>query len=293
MYDLIVIGGGVNGTGIARDAAQRGYRTLLLEKRDVAAGSSGANSGMIHGGVRYLRYDRSVTELACIDSGYIQRIAPHLLFRIPFLFPIHARDPQHPGLVERGLRYGVEVYLGMYDDLPAAQARQAERGAHRGGGLRARALAGAGPDRRGQLRRVGDRPLPALHREHGLRQEPRRDVLTYARVIGFSARASTARSPASRSGTSAPARPALHRRQGDLQRLRPLVPASGGAGRRRGADASGQGRAPHPRPAASRTTASSATTIDGRADLRDAARADLDHRHHRRRLLRRSRRPRG
>ncbi len=116
MYDLIVIGGGVNGTGIARDAALRGYRTLLVEKRDVAAGSSGANSGMIHGGVRYLRYDRSVSEMACIDSGYIQRIAPHLLFRIPFLFPVGSKDPAHPSLVDRGMRWGVEVYLGIYDD---------------------------------------------------------------------------------------------------------------------------------------------------------------------------------
>lgn len=115
MYDLIVIGGGVNGTGIARDAAMRGLKTLLVEKRDFAAGSSGANSGMIHGGVRYLRYDRSVTELACIDSGYIQRIAPHLLFRIPFLFPLRADDPADPTLAERFLRYGVEVYLGLYD----------------------------------------------------------------------------------------------------------------------------------------------------------------------------------
>ena len=115
MFDLIVIGGGVNGTGIARDAAMRGFRTLLVEKRDFAAGSSGANSGMIHGGVRYLRYDRSVTEMACIDSGYIQQIAPHLLFRIPFLFPLRAEDPADPTLQERFLRYGVEVYLGLYD----------------------------------------------------------------------------------------------------------------------------------------------------------------------------------
>src|SRR5713101_8541287 len=82
-YDLLVIGGGVNGTGIARDAAMRGLRTMLVEKKDFAAGSSGANSGMIHGGIRYLIDDPQVTRLACLDSGYIQRIAPHLLFRIP------------------------------------------------------------------------------------------------------------------------------------------------------------------------------------------------------------------
>lgn len=115
MYDLIVVGGGVNGTGIARDAAMRGLKTLLIEKSDFASGSSGANSGMIHGGVRYLRSDRNVTELSCIDSGYIQRIAPHLLFRIPFLFPLRAKDPSDPTLKERFMAYGVEVYLGLYD----------------------------------------------------------------------------------------------------------------------------------------------------------------------------------
>src|SRR4051812_47780265 len=101
LFDLIIIGGGVNGTGIARDAAMRGIKVLLVEKRDVASGASGANSGMIHGGIRYLRYDRKVTELACIDSGYIQRIVPHLLFRIPFIMPITAEDVRSPSLNER------------------------------------------------------------------------------------------------------------------------------------------------------------------------------------------------
>lgn len=114
-FDLIIIGGGVNGTGIARDAAMRGLKTLMLEKRDVASGASGANSGMIHGGVRYLRYDRSVTALACIDSGYIQRIVPHLLFRIPFIYPLTAENVDHPSLRERFLAYGTEVYFGAYD----------------------------------------------------------------------------------------------------------------------------------------------------------------------------------
>ena len=115
LFDLVVIGGGVNGTGIARDAAMRGLKTLMLEKRDVASGASGANSGMIHGGVRYLRYDRKVTELASIDSGYIQRIVPHLLFRIPFLYPLEAREVARPTLRERFMAYAAEVYLGAYD----------------------------------------------------------------------------------------------------------------------------------------------------------------------------------
>ena len=114
-FDLIVIGGGVNGTGTARDAAMRGMKVLMLEKKDVASGASGANSGMIHGGVRYLRYDRKVTELACIDSGYIQRIVPHLLFRIPFIMPMTAEDVAHPTFHERFMHYAAEVYMGAYD----------------------------------------------------------------------------------------------------------------------------------------------------------------------------------
>jgi glycerol-3-phosphate dehydrogenase len=87
-YDVIVVGGGVNGTGIARDLALRGIKTLLIEKRDLSSGATGACSGMIHGGLRYLLYDIDTTRHSCLDSGYIQKIAPHLLFRIPFIMPI-------------------------------------------------------------------------------------------------------------------------------------------------------------------------------------------------------------
>ncbi len=86
--DVVVIGGGVNGVGVARDAAMRGLKVALLERNDLAFGASGNSSGMIHGGPRYLSYDPAVTETSCRDSGHIQRIAPHLLFRIPFLVPV-------------------------------------------------------------------------------------------------------------------------------------------------------------------------------------------------------------
>ncbi|APR84229.1 Anaerobic glycerol-3-phosphate dehydrogenase subunit A [Minicystis rosea] len=86
--DVVVIGGGVNGLGVARDASMRGLKVVLFERNDLAFGASGNSSGMIHGGARYLTYDPHVTEKSCLDSGYIQRIAPHLLFRIPFLMPV-------------------------------------------------------------------------------------------------------------------------------------------------------------------------------------------------------------
>lgn len=89
--DVIVIGGGVNGTGVARDAVLRGMRVALFERNDIGFGASGNSSGMIHGGPRYLTYNPDVTYTSCLDSGHIQRIASHLLFRIPFLVPVYER----------------------------------------------------------------------------------------------------------------------------------------------------------------------------------------------------------
>ncbi len=87
-YDVAVIGAGVNGTGVARDCALRGLRVALFERNDIAFGASGNSSGMIHGGPRYLTANPDVTYASCLDSGYIQQIAPHLLFRAPFILPV-------------------------------------------------------------------------------------------------------------------------------------------------------------------------------------------------------------
>jgi glycerol-3-phosphate dehydrogenase len=102
--DVIVIGGGVNGTGVARDCALRGLKVAVFERNDLAFGASGNSSGMIHGGPRYLTADPDVTYSSCLDSGHIQRIAPHLLFRIPFLMPVF-----------RGNELAAEATLAAYD----------------------------------------------------------------------------------------------------------------------------------------------------------------------------------
>ncbi len=113
-YDVIVLGGGVNGLGTARDCALRGLKVLLLERGDLASGASGASSGLIHGGPRYMLSGPKVTELACRDSGYIQRLAPHLLFRIPFLLPFTSRR-ERQSLAERAMAYATEVFFSTYD----------------------------------------------------------------------------------------------------------------------------------------------------------------------------------
>lgn len=93
----------MNGTGVARDCAIRGLTVALFEKNDIGFGASGNSSGMIHGGPRYLTKNPRVTYTSCLDSGHIQRIAPHMLFRVPFLVPV----------LDKGVAGAVE--LATYD----------------------------------------------------------------------------------------------------------------------------------------------------------------------------------
>ncbi|HEX5819524.1 MAG TPA: glycerol-3-phosphate dehydrogenase [Gemmatimonadales bacterium] len=91
--DLIVIGGGITGAGIARDAALRGLRTVLLEQRDLAWGTSSRSSRLVHGGLRYLEHgDFKLVFEALRERAVLQRIAPHLVRPLPFVFPLHQGD---------------------------------------------------------------------------------------------------------------------------------------------------------------------------------------------------------
>ena len=88
--DLLIIGGGITGAGIARDAALRGFRTALVDKADFGAGTSSHSSRLIHGGIRYLeqRAFRLVFE-ASHERRVLLRIAPHLVRPLAFLFPVY------------------------------------------------------------------------------------------------------------------------------------------------------------------------------------------------------------
>ena len=108
--DVLIIGGGINGCGIARDCTMRGLSVALFEKDDLGNGATWASSGMIHGGLRYLQRDPDLTRLACIDSGFIQKIAPHIIFRIPFVMPFLEGDKRARIMMELA-----EVYFRTYD----------------------------------------------------------------------------------------------------------------------------------------------------------------------------------
>ena len=105
-HDVVVIGGGVTGAGIARDLSLRGLSVLLLEKGDWGAGTSGSSSWMIHGGPRYLEFDWDTTRLSCVDAGHIVTIARNLVYRVVFLIPVMPHDRNN---IER-METAMEVY---------------------------------------------------------------------------------------------------------------------------------------------------------------------------------------
>ena len=81
-YDVVVIGGGITGAGVALDAASRGYRVALLERDDYASGTSSRSSKMVHGGLRYLQnFDLGLVREALLERQLMVRLAPHLVAR--------------------------------------------------------------------------------------------------------------------------------------------------------------------------------------------------------------------
>lgn len=89
MYDLMIIGGGINGAGIARDAAGRGLKVLLVERDDLANGTSSASSKLVHGGLRYLEtYEFRLVREALAEREKLMRMAPHLIWPLRFVLPV-------------------------------------------------------------------------------------------------------------------------------------------------------------------------------------------------------------
>ena len=111
-FDVLVVGGGITGLGVAVDAASRGLRTALVERDDFASGTSSKSSKLIHGGLRYLQQGevRLVYE-ALHERQRLLRNAPHLVEVLPFMLPILTKD----GLVSRKIARALGSALWMYD----------------------------------------------------------------------------------------------------------------------------------------------------------------------------------
>ena len=106
--DVLIIGGGIVGSGIARDAGMRGLRTGLVEQHDFAFGTSSRSSRLLHGGLRYLAQGRiGLVHEASVEKKIIHHIAPHLAEPLPFIFPTYR---ENKNWVLWQLKIGVKIY---------------------------------------------------------------------------------------------------------------------------------------------------------------------------------------
>jgi glycerol-3-phosphate dehydrogenase len=126
-FDLLVIGGGINGAGIAREAALRGLRTVLVDKGDFANGTSSRSSKLVHGGFRYLETgDFALVFEASRERDLLRRrLAPHLVTPLRFFFPVYRGSPMP--------LWKLRIGLALYDVLAAFRNIERHRGVGRDG----------------------------------------------------------------------------------------------------------------------------------------------------------------
>ncbi|MEZ5075110.1 MAG: glycerol-3-phosphate dehydrogenase/oxidase [Solirubrobacterales bacterium] len=124
-FDVVVVGGGITGAGVALDAASRGYSTALVERDDWAIGTSSRSSKMVHGGLRYLQnFDLGLVREALLERQLMVRLAPHLVYPTPYLVPTLGDD-------RRDRRIGIG--LNMYDVMASSRGGRRERRERRRG----------------------------------------------------------------------------------------------------------------------------------------------------------------
>jgi glycerol-3-phosphate dehydrogenase len=125
--DLLIVGGGINGAGIARDAAGRGLSVLLVEQDDLAEHTSSASTKLIHGGLRYLEYyEFRLVREALQERERLLAIAPHIIWPLEFVLP-HAPGRRPAWMVRLGLL--------LYDHLARRRLLPASRAVRGGAGL--------------------------------------------------------------------------------------------------------------------------------------------------------------
>src|SRR3989441_11633463 len=142
-FDVLVVGGGIVGAGVARDAACRGLATALVDRGDFAGGTSGKTSRLVHGGLRYLRnYRFGLVRRAVRERDLLLRNAPGLVHPLPFLIPSYA--DRGPG--RSLLRFGLFVYdfLSREKTLPRRSWLSSGEAREREPQIAEKGLAGAG-----------------------------------------------------------------------------------------------------------------------------------------------------
>jgi glycerol-3-phosphate dehydrogenase len=126
-FDVLVIGGGITGAGVALDAATRGYRVALVEKQDFASGTSSKSTKLVHGGIRYLpNFDFALVHEALVERGLLLQNAPFLVHPLPFVLPIYKGDRHPVGMPFTtpggiGLSTLLNLGLWLYDTMAGRQ----------------------------------------------------------------------------------------------------------------------------------------------------------------------------
>src|SRR5689334_21070286 len=122
-FDVLVIGGGITGAGVALDAVARGYKVALVEKGDFASGTSSKSTKLAHGGIRYLpNFDFALVHEALTERGLLLQNAPFLVHPLPFVLPIYKGDRHPVGMPFTtpggiGLSKILNLGLWLYDTL--------------------------------------------------------------------------------------------------------------------------------------------------------------------------------
>src|SRR2546429_7364620 len=120
-FDVLVIGGGITGAGVALDAAARGYRVALVEKVDFASGTSSKSTKLAHGGILYLpQFDFAMIHEGVVERGLMVRHAPFLVRPQAFVIPVYAQMRWPSSLpvkppTDFGLAFVLDIGLWMYD----------------------------------------------------------------------------------------------------------------------------------------------------------------------------------
>ena len=176
-FDLIVVGAGINGAGIARDAAMRGLKVLLLDKDDISAGTTQWATRLIHGGLRYLEYyEVHLVRESLSEREKLLHIAPHLVKPLRFVVPIYERSKRGPGMIRLGM-IGYDV-LSFDKSVPNHKMLSREEALEQYPGLNPEGLLGAATYYDGQVeyaeRVAVENAISA--REHGA------TVVTHAEV---------------------------------------------------------------------------------------------------------------
>ena len=128
-FDVVVVGGGITGAGVALDAATRGYSVALLERADFASGTSSRSSKLVHGGLRYLQnFDLGLVREALLERQLMVALAPHLVRPLPLVVP--AFDGARP---DRLVGVGLNLYDVMSVDRDRLRSRRGAARAARAG----------------------------------------------------------------------------------------------------------------------------------------------------------------